>query len=385
MAADELAQGEVAVVARVARVVLERVLAVLARGLGRLQLLVEVVGAVDRQALAPVAALADEDRVAPPVVGDLVAEARGLDEGQAQHLLAEQRPRRHAVAGGKEVLHHGELAEGVGREEALVEVQVALAGVQVARGQAGVLGEEVGLDQRVAVLPAVHAEAVRHQGDAVARVRGVPDRLALSARREVPDQRALGEARPARGQHGRHPVAAHDLLGGIAAVDQGVPAGAGRQVDALLAHRRPDLRAHLLATEDGAAHVLEDASVHADHPELTGRDRVQRPPAAQALGGVVGVVGQGLEAQAGVFERGLEIGMKVEVELPHGGDEPQAVHAGDGVARRIQVDADRVQPGGGGIRADGLRRCAGNGGGEGEREEQTLHGGPRAVAGTWAA
>src|SRR5262249_6905232 len=70
----------------------------------------EVVGKISGQAFTPVATRkVDEYAVAPPVVQQLMR-IRGMqDEWKPDDLLAQERERRHAVAGLPEVLHQSEL------------------------------------------------------------------------------------------------------------------------------------------------------------------------------------------------------------------------------------------------------------------------------------
>ncbi len=154
LAFTEEPQGRVLPLAHVVEVVLQRGPPVVARLLGALALLVEVVGAVGREPLAPVAArVVDEDAVSPPVVEDLVAVGGVEDEGQADHLIAEERERGHSESGLPEVLDEGELRERIGPDPLAVEIEVPLRPVDVA-GAGRRVGVRVGegLDRDAAVL-----------------------------------------------------------------------------------------------------------------------------------------------------------------------------------------------------------------------------------------
>src|SRR3989304_5994848 len=87
--------------------------------------LVPVVRHEGRDGLCPVPHRAVyEDRVAPPVVGYLVAERCRRYEREPYHGRAKKRKGRHAVAGWKEVLDDSELLERVGAYHRLEGVEV---------------------------------------------------------------------------------------------------------------------------------------------------------------------------------------------------------------------------------------------------------------------
>ncbi|MCK7523814.1 MAG: hypothetical protein MZV64_42430 [Ignavibacteriales bacterium] len=80
-------------------------------------------------------AVVDEDRVAPPVVQDLVRVGRVEDEREADDLRAEQREGRHPVARLPEVLDQRELAVRVRADQAAVHLEVLRRRREVLRGE----------------------------------------------------------------------------------------------------------------------------------------------------------------------------------------------------------------------------------------------------------
>ena len=85
----------------------------------------EVVGEIGGQTLAPVPARkVDEYAVAPPVVQQFMRVRRMQDERKPDDLLAQERERRHAVAGLPEVLHQGELGIGIRAQKAAIHLKV---------------------------------------------------------------------------------------------------------------------------------------------------------------------------------------------------------------------------------------------------------------------
>ena len=224
VARAELGEREVAPVAHVAAVLLQGVAPVL---LAPPPLLLdEVVGHVGGQALAPVPArVVHEDRVAPPVVEDLVRVGGAQDEREADDLGAEQRVGRHAVARLPEVLDERELPVRVGPDEPAVHLDVLRGRLQVLRGERVVLLAQVdeGLDRARRV--AVDHDRPAHQGDLVDR----PVRL--------PACRALRVARGAvaRAHHVPALGLRHlDVVLDEAGADVRVPEPVAGEVDAVL-------------------------------------------------------------------------------------------------------------------------------------------------------
>ncbi|MBP1634690.1 MAG: hypothetical protein H6Q10_1264 [Acidobacteria bacterium] len=259
----ELAQREVAAVPDVVAVLLQGCAAVL-RPRAAL-LLQQVVGEVRREPLAPVARpVVDEDRVAPPVVQDLVRVRRGEDEGEPDHLGTEQREARHAVARLPEVLDERELRVGVRADQLAVHLDVL-------RGRRQVPGRQrlvrlVQVDERLDAAGAVAEQVQRPPGqvDLVGRPLRVPPRPPIGAARRAGP---LGNEVPALRLRG--------LEGELdeAGAEGGIPGAARGEVDALgrdPAGGLPEAAGVLLPLR-GQGEV-DDASVREGEGVLTGAE-----------------------------------------------------------------------------------------------------------------
>ncbi len=160
-------------------------------------LLHQVIRHVGRQALAPVAGVVvDEHRVAPPVVQDLVRIGRREDEREADDLRAEQRERRHAVAGLPEVLDQGELRVGVGADQVPIHLEVLGRRSQVApRERLVVLVQEHLCGDRSGGFRVLHERAA-DEIDLIDRTGRIPVRSVRSVARAAV---ALADQLPAVG------------------------------------------------------------------------------------------------------------------------------------------------------------------------------------------
>ena len=89
------------------------------------QLVIVIVGQVGGQPLHPVARpRVVEHPVPEPRMHDLVAEGEGLDVMPLHDPAPQQSERRHPQPAGEEILHHGELREGIGAQQLRVGLQV---------------------------------------------------------------------------------------------------------------------------------------------------------------------------------------------------------------------------------------------------------------------
>ena len=92
----------------------------------------QMVGEIGGQTLAPVSACrSDENAVAPPIVQQFVRIGRGQNKRKPDDLLAQQRKRRHAVAGFPKILHKGEFGIRVRAQKIAIHIQILRRGVEI--------------------------------------------------------------------------------------------------------------------------------------------------------------------------------------------------------------------------------------------------------------